>query len=250
MGWRFNDDYANPVRAVLRDVEGVDVYLAGHSHQDQPSWTLHDVLCSQASYHGIHCGRIDLTFDLDSRKLVDRRAFTLLMDDRFGLDPAVMELARPGLEAADAQSRPRCRHRRPRADRRQGPRQCPRERCSANASPPPSPSRACRSTACFTGASTPATFRRAGSRSADCWRIIPYENMLVTAEVTRGGAAARSSRRMRKQKDSDRTLWPFEVVGGRRRPAGPVLRRGATCRPTAGSRSPSTATTPSRAGGG
>jgi 2',3'-cyclic-nucleotide 2'-phosphodiesterase (5'-nucleotidase family) len=101
MGWRFHDDYANPVRTVLRAAEGVDVYLAGHSHQNQPSWTLHDVLCSQASYYGIHCGRIDLTFDLDSRRLVDRRGFTLLMDDRFALDPLVIEMARPDLASSD-----------------------------------------------------------------------------------------------------------------------------------------------------
>ena len=103
MGWRFNDDYANPVRTVLRDLKGVDIYLAGHSHQNQPSWMLHDVLCSQASYFGIHCGRIDLTFDLATRKLVDRKAFTLLMDDRFPLDPLVMQLARPDLAASDAE---------------------------------------------------------------------------------------------------------------------------------------------------
>ena len=30
MGWRFDDDYANPLRTILRDAKGVDVYLAGH----------------------------------------------------------------------------------------------------------------------------------------------------------------------------------------------------------------------------
>ena len=95
MGWRFNDDYANPVRTLLKDVKDVDIYLAGHSHQNQPSWMMHGVLCSQASYHGIHCGRIDLTFDLDTRKLVDRKAFTLLMDDRFALDPRARSASTP-----------------------------------------------------------------------------------------------------------------------------------------------------------
>ena len=48
---------------------------------------------------------------------------------------------------------------------------------------------------------------------ADCWRIIPYENMLVTAEVT----AAELLQIVAEDatvRDSDRTLWPFEVVAG------------------------------------
>ena len=76
MGWRNADDFANPVREILKANDGVDVFLAGHTHQDQPSWELGSVLCSQAAYHGIHCGRTDLTFDLESRKLVGRRAIT------------------------------------------------------------------------------------------------------------------------------------------------------------------------------
>ena len=46
---------------------------------------------------------------------------------------------------------------------------------------------------------------------ADCWKIIPYENMLVTAEVS--GADLRAILEDdAKVKDSDRTLWPFEVT--------------------------------------
>ena len=95
MGWKFEDDYANPVRLITRAADKrAAIYLAGHSHQNQPTWMLHDVVCSQASYHGIHCGRVDLTFDTDTRTLVDRRVFTLLMDDRYQPDPRVMALAR------------------------------------------------------------------------------------------------------------------------------------------------------------
>ena len=209
MGWRFNDDYANPVRSLLREAEGVDVYLAGHSHQNQPSWMLHGVVCSQASYHGIHCGRVDLTFDVDSRKLVDRRAFSLLMDDRFAFDPLVMELAKPDLDAADAQ--------------------LAREVATV-AKPVPGKGRDSALTKllceCFA-----ATLRKQGREVdavwhgtfhsgdlpagrltvADCWKIIPYENRLVTAEVTGAGLMAMVAEDAG-IKDSDRTLWPLEVV--------------------------------------
>lgn len=91
MGWRREDDYANPVQELLEKVEGVDVYIGGHTHQDRPSWYWSNVLCTQANYYGINCGRVDLSFDLESRKLVKRNAWTVLMDDRFELDPVIME---------------------------------------------------------------------------------------------------------------------------------------------------------------
>jgi 2',3'-cyclic-nucleotide 2'-phosphodiesterase (5'-nucleotidase family) len=211
MGWRFNDDYANPLRSLLRDVEGVDVYLAGHSHQNQPSWSMHDVLCSQASYHGIHCGRIDLTFDLESRKLVDRRAFTLLMDDRFPLDPAVMAFAGPGLEAADANLRREVAtvaQRIPGKGRGSGLATLLCETFAAALA-----KRGRQVDGVFHGTFGSGDLEPGRLTVADCWRIIPYENMLVTAEVTAADVVQIVAEDAR-QKDSDRTLWPFEVVAG------------------------------------
>ena len=211
MGWRFNDDYANPLRSLLRDVEGVDVYLAGHSHQNQPSWTMHDVLCSQASYHGIHCGRIDLTFDLESRKLVDRRAFTLLMDDRFPLDPAVMAFAGPGLEAADANLRREVAtvaQRIPGKGRGSGLATLLCETFAAALA-----KRGRQVDGVFHGTFGSGDLEPGQLTVADCWRIIPYENMLVTADVTAADVVQIVAEDAR-QKDSDRTLWPFEVVAG------------------------------------
>jgi 2',3'-cyclic-nucleotide 2'-phosphodiesterase (5'-nucleotidase family) len=211
MGWRFNDDYANPVRSLLRDVDGVDFYLAGHSHQNQPAWMMHGVLCSQASYYGIHCGRIDLTFDLDSRKLVDRRAFTLLMDDRFALDPAVMDLAGPGLEAADAQlAREVATVKRVIPGRGRGSElvallcECFAAALKKQGTPVDG---------VFHGTFETGDLQPGSLTVADCWKIIPYENMLVTAEVSAADLLTIVAED-RKQKQSDRTLWPFEVVAG------------------------------------
>ena len=211
MGWRFNDDYANPVRSILRDVDGVDVYLAGHSHQNQPSWTLHDVLCSQASYHGIHCGRIDLTFDMDSRKLVDRRAFTILMDDRFEPDPAVMAAAQPGLEAAEAtMARTVATVTRRISGKGRGS-GLATLLCESFAAALKRQGTAV--DAVFHGTFNTGDVQPGPLTVADCWRIIPYENMLVTADVTAADLLAIVAEDA-KQKDSDRTLWPLEVVAG------------------------------------
>jgi 5'-nucleotidase len=215
MGWRFNDDYANPVRAMLKNAKGVDIYLAGHSHQNQPAWMMHDVLCSQASYYGIHCGRIDLTFDLASRKLFDRRAFTILMDDRFEFDPAVMQAARPDLAASEEE--------------------LAREVAAVNRAIPGKgrgSGLARLLCECFAGElakrGTPVDGVFHGTFGTgdlppgkltvgDCWRIIPYENMLVTAEVTAAELAAILAEDA-KVRGSDRTLWPLEATtepGGR-----------------------------------
>ncbi|MGC6582742.1 MAG: bifunctional metallophosphatase/5'-nucleotidase [Akkermansiaceae bacterium] len=101
MGWKRRDDYANPVQNILKRVRGIDVYIGGHSHQDQPSWYWSGVLCTQANYYGINCGRVDLTFDLESRKLVKRAAWTVLMDDRIPLDPLILESTKEALETAE-----------------------------------------------------------------------------------------------------------------------------------------------------
>lgn len=210
MGWRFNDDYANPVRTILRDAKDVDVYLAGHSHQNQPSWMMHNVLCSQASYYGIHCGRVDLTFDLETRKLVDRKAFTLLMDDRFALDPLVMELARGDLEASEADlARTVAEVTRVIPGKGRGSRLvtllC---ECFAAAL-----ARAGSEVdGVFHGSFNTGDLEPGKVTVADCWKIIPYENMLVTAEVTAADLLAIVAEDGR-IKDSDRTLWPFEIAG-------------------------------------
>lgn len=204
MGWRFQDDFANPVREILQAVEGIDVYLAGHSHQDQPSWMSGPVMCSQASYHGIHCGRIDLTFDRDSRKLLERRAFTVLMDGRFELDPEVMDFARPELDKAAAEMK--------------------RKVCTVKQQVPGGSRGSavsklfCEAFAAALGkAGTPVdgvfhgTFGKddipAGELTvADCWKLLPYENGLITAELT-----AEELLTIVGEDKGSRTLWPFEL---------------------------------------
>jgi 2',3'-cyclic-nucleotide 2'-phosphodiesterase (5'-nucleotidase family) len=223
MGWRFNDDYANPIRELLRDAKDIDVYLAGHSHQNKPAWMLHGTLCSQASYHGIHCGRVDLTFDLATRKLVDRRVYTLLMDDRFAADPLVMQVAQPDLAASAAELARTVAT---------ATREVPGEGRDS-----PLGRLLCESFAtALARAGSPVdgvlhgTFAtgplRAGPLTVgDCWRIIPYENRLVTGELTAGELADVLAEDAN-DKRSDRTLWPFEVKRDEKGRPAMILRDG------------------------
>ena len=204
MGWRFQDDFANPVRELLQAVEGVDVYLAGHSHQDQPSWMSGGVLCSQASYHGIHCGRIDLTFDRDSRKLLERRAFTVLMDSRFELDPEVMDCARPELDkAAVEMKRKVCTVKQPVEG---GGKNSAVSKlfCEAFAAALGKSGRPVDGV--FHGTFGKDDIPAGDLAVADCWKLLPYENGLITAELT----ASELTDIVTEDKGT-RTLWPFEI---------------------------------------
>lgn len=209
MGWRNSDDFANPVREMLRENPEVDVFLAGHTHQDQASWELGGVLCTQASYHGINCGRVDLTFDLDSRKITGRRAFTLLMDQRFDLDPVVMELARPDLKKAGEQMARKLgtvtamipgKGR----DNRLSRLFCEffSESLKRNGTPVDG---------IFHGTFGTGDLPPGDITVADCWKLLPYENLLTTAEVS-VEEILEIVREDRKGRSSDRTLWPFELT--------------------------------------
>ena len=209
MGWKFKDDYANPVREVLKDLDGVDVYLAGHSHQNQSSWYQGDVLCSQASYYGIHCGRVDLTFDLDSHKLVEKRAFTLLMDDRYELDPLVMELAKADLDEAAADLGRTVATVQATISGKGRDSGLVRLLCECFSAA--LGRQGTRVDGVFHGSFGTGDLQPGPLTVAECWKIIPYENMLVTAKVP-ARDLVRIINEDGKVRDSDRSLWPLEVI--------------------------------------
>jgi 2',3'-cyclic-nucleotide 2'-phosphodiesterase (5'-nucleotidase family) len=96
------DDFANSVTALTSEFPDVAVFIAGHTHQAIPSRLTNGVLFTQADHFGIHVGRVDLVFDRNSRKLLGRQAICELMDNRFHLDDVVLSRAKSQLEEADA----------------------------------------------------------------------------------------------------------------------------------------------------
>jgi 2',3'-cyclic-nucleotide 2'-phosphodiesterase (5'-nucleotidase family) len=229
MGWKFKDDYANPLRELLRDAGDVDIYLAGHSHQNQPAFRLHDTLCSQASYHGIHCGRIDLTFDGESRRLVDTRAFTLLMDDRFPLDPAVLQVARPDIAASEeALAREVCVVGRPIPGG--GKRQSGVVTLLCEAFSAVLAKRGTPVDGVFHGSFGTKEIPAGTMSVADCWRLVPYENTIVTAELS-AEDLVRVVAEDAEDRRSDRSLWPFTLELGKGNTPERFLHRGRPVQP-------------------
>ena len=212
MGWRKDDDFANPMREILKENSDVDIFLAGHTHQDQPSFELNGVLCSQADYYGIHCGRIDLTLDLESRKIVGRKAQTMLMDKRYDLDPIVIETAQPELKKAEEQMARKLGSVTSVIDGKGRGNRLSQLFCEffsealqRNKSPVEG---------VFHGTFGTGDLAPGVLTVADCWKMLPYENLLTVATVT-AEELIEIVREDRKDYQSDRTLWPFDLELGR-----------------------------------
>jgi 2',3'-cyclic-nucleotide 2'-phosphodiesterase/3'-nucleotidase len=92
------DDFANNVVALTAEFPEVPAFIAGHTHQTIPSRLTSGVLLTQADHFGIHMGRLNLTFDRASKKLLHREARCELMNNRVGLDHVVLSRARPHLD--------------------------------------------------------------------------------------------------------------------------------------------------------
>ncbi|MBA3962019.1 MAG: bifunctional metallophosphatase/5'-nucleotidase [Chthoniobacterales bacterium] len=180
------DDFANQAIALTAEFPELAVFIAGHTHQDIPSRLTNGVIFTQADHFGIHVGRVDLLFDRASKKLLHQEARCELMDSRVPLDPVIMNRARPQLDlatAALAQSIGRLT-----------------ENLSAKA-PPGEPSqieeliaaavtealaqRGLTIDGVFHGLFEEHAFKKGPKTVSDIWTILPYENYLVTAELTR-----------------------------------------------------------------
>jgi 2',3'-cyclic-nucleotide 2'-phosphodiesterase (5'-nucleotidase family) len=65
---------------------------------------------------------------------------------------------------------------------------------------------------------------------ADCWKILPYDNLLVTAELS-AKELAEVVAEDAKEKKSDRTLWPFTIHFDAGGTPTQVLHRGREAKP-------------------
>jgi 2',3'-cyclic-nucleotide 2'-phosphodiesterase (5'-nucleotidase family) len=101
------DDFANNVVALTSEFPEVRAFIAGHTHQTIRNRLTNGVLLTQADHFGIHVGRLDLTFDRASKKLLRREARCDLMNNRIPIDHVVVSRAKPQLdESASALAQP------------------------------------------------------------------------------------------------------------------------------------------------
>jgi 2',3'-cyclic-nucleotide 2'-phosphodiesterase/3'-nucleotidase len=96
----------NRVLAIARAVPGIDAIVMGHTHTKVESRIENGVLLTQAGRWGNALGRIDLTFEwsADTRRyaLVEKQARLYDVDASVPSDPAIEALAKAPHEAAEA----------------------------------------------------------------------------------------------------------------------------------------------------
>lgn len=98
MGLKRRDDDANRIGALTREFPQLAVCFGGHTHQNHSGEMVHNVLYTQADHFGIYAGKVDLTFDRATRRLLRREAITVPMDHTVPLDPLVFSLASSDLD--------------------------------------------------------------------------------------------------------------------------------------------------------
>src|SRR6059036_2672708 len=180
------DDFANSVMALTSEFPDVTVFIAGHTHQVIPSRLSNGVLFTQADHFGIHAGRVDLLFDRNSKRFLSREAICQLMDNRFPLDDVVVSRAKPQLaESGAALAQPIGELAQTLRARSRPGRPSDIERLIGAAIMEALLDRNVAVDAVMHGVFDENANLTAGPKTVnDIWNVIPYENYIVTAELT------------------------------------------------------------------
>ena len=179
------DDFANCVMALTAEFLETAVLVAGHTHQNIPSRLTNGVLLTQADHFGIHLGRVDLVFDRNSKKLLHREARTELMDDRFALDPVILSRTQPRLHrAAEVMAEPVGELAETLSARSEPGEPSEVERLIAAAVTETLADRRIRIDGVFHGLFGDRALKKGRKTIGDLWEILPYENYLVTGDLT------------------------------------------------------------------
>ena len=219
MGWRERDDFANPVNAMLEEENGVDVYIAGHSHQNHSASEVGKVLYTQANYWGIHCGRVDLTFDLQSRRLIEKKARTVLMDKSVAGDPVVLEAsAKPLGEANDYLAREIGELKGSLSAEQPSPGMgSPQQKLLCAAFEWHAEQNQLPVDGVFHGSFSSDDVKGGMKTVADAWDLIPYDNGLVVLQLTEEELVSVLNESL--MGGSDRALFGFDVTVVENEPA-------------------------------
>jgi 2',3'-cyclic-nucleotide 2'-phosphodiesterase (5'-nucleotidase family) len=187
MGLKRQDDFANRIGALTRAFPQLTACIGGHTHQNHPGEIINNVLYTQANHFGIHAGKVDLTFDRNTRRLVRREALTVEMNHAVALDPLVLHLAQPVLDdAAQVLAQPMGVLTDPFGAATSFGAPSDLERLIASAIRDALRKRSIEVDVVTHGLFEGVTPWAAGPKTiADAWTLLPYENQIVTLELTR-----------------------------------------------------------------
>jgi 2',3'-cyclic-nucleotide 2'-phosphodiesterase/3'-nucleotidase len=180
------DDFANTVSVLTSEFPDAAAFVAGHTHQPVESRMTNGVLLTQADHFGIYAGRIDLVFDRMSKKLLHRQAVCELMDNHIPLDQVVLSRAKLPLAESDAALAQRIGELGETLHSFSHPGEpSDVERLIGAAIMEALHDDGVAIDAVFHGVFDEKASLKAGHKTVrDIWNIVPYENYLVTGELT------------------------------------------------------------------
>ncbi len=192
MGLTRRDDYANRIGALTREFPQLTACIGGHTHQNHGGENANGVLYTQADHYGIHVGKVDLTFDRASRCLLAREAVTVPMDSRVPLDPLVLSVAQSELDATDKLlAQPIGELAEPFDVTSSFGHPSDIERLIASSIIAALRKKSVEVDAVVHGLFDEKHPLAAGPKTvADAWAVLPYENQIVTVELTRDDVLA------------------------------------------------------------
>lgn len=178
------DNHANRIQGLL-ELDNIDLILGGHTHQDFPGSQKNGVWYSQAGYHGLSCGKVELTWDHENNRLYDVRCSTRLMDSRIELDPEVVAESLPLVEESEQKMElPLGVLGHDLSVRFDSNKPCGVARLLAEAIAFSLEKQGTQVDAVLHGVFTD-TIERSGEKTiADAWRLVPYDNSLVTIQIS------------------------------------------------------------------
>lgn len=192
------DDHANEINAIAAEFPEFDVIIGGHTHRAIPEMWLNDrILYTQAGYHGVWLGQLDLVYDTVERRVSAKSAKLHEVDATIPMDAAMEAEFAPELEKAKAY-----------LARVSGSATTPITWAGDEYGTSPVQSLIARALVAASGADialhgvlAEENLNIGDVTMADVWRIVPYENRIAVIQVTPGelleildeNAAARSS---------------------------------------------------------
>jgi 2',3'-cyclic-nucleotide 2'-phosphodiesterase (5'-nucleotidase family) len=186
MGTRERDDFANRLDAISQEVPGIDLCLGGHTHRRVIGKLANGTPYGQANYYGIDCGRAVLKWDADQRRVTDCSIEMIRMDSSIEQDAGVLSLCAEDLaSSATLLAKPAGVLKRRYQVRSSPGTPSDVEELIAGAIVSAMKARGVSCDGVFHGLFDTEHALEAGPKTVgDWWRVIPFENEVVTAELT------------------------------------------------------------------
>jgi 5'-nucleotidase / UDP-sugar diphosphatase len=201
------DNFANRLDSVAAAVPDAALIIGGHTHRDIPSDTIRGIPYTQAAYHGLNIGRADLVFDAASRKLVGIETSSLRMTPDIPADAAVLSLVGNDLDAShEALDAPAGIISETLSAQASFGRPSDVERLIASSIFAALEERGVTLDAVWHGVFTREALTAGPKTVRDIWSVIPYENFIITGEITPDELIAAITETYRNSRTPSRSL--------------------------------------------